>query len=306
MARLTQELDLDEETAAKIFPLMNRHEERVTALGDERARTLHELAQAVHEGRKDGLPALLDKLLDLEHQIHDADEATHKRVREVLTPEQAVKFFLFHEHFQEEVLGLLQDAHSKDGVAQKVERLCRDVEAKKDGPPEHVMPALAELHRISRDLARASSQPELVLEIDRRLRAFHDGGLAFPDTVAALEIDGQDMNHALGAHHLDEAALIVERINTTVEKDLQGFGVPAQPHVDRWRHQMQGMEKRAMAEIDKALAVDPTQASLWVARARVRVLLGDLDGARADATRARELDPTNAGAKAILESMGIR
>ncbi|MBI3723819.1 hypothetical protein HY251_07700, partial [bacterium] len=36
MARLTQILDLDDATAAKLFPALNRHDEQVAALAEER------------------------------------------------------------------------------------------------------------------------------------------------------------------------------------------------------------------------------------------------------------------------------
>src|SRR5579872_6730004 len=61
MARLTQELDLDEATAAKLFPLVNRHDEKVSALAEERIQTVHKLDEALHADKED--PAALTALL---------------------------------------------------------------------------------------------------------------------------------------------------------------------------------------------------------------------------------------------------
>src|SRR5438874_12384531 len=40
MARLTQELDLDEAGAAKLFPLLNRHDEKVTGFAEQRGQAM--------------------------------------------------------------------------------------------------------------------------------------------------------------------------------------------------------------------------------------------------------------------------
>src|SRR5579883_603366 len=115
MARLTQELDLDEATAAKLFPLVNRHDEKVSGILEDRAKALKELAGAIHDDKNDAFGPLLDKVADCEKAIHEADETVHKKVRDVLTPKQMAQFLLFHEKFQEEVRGLLEDSKHEKG-----------------------------------------------------------------------------------------------------------------------------------------------------------------------------------------------
>lgn len=111
MARLTQVLELDDATAAKLFPLLNKDDEKLGSLADEREETLRQLSALVHPGAKDPeatvLNPLLDKLLDLERQMHETGGASHKKVREVLTPQQFARFVLFSERFHEEVRELL-------------------------------------------------------------------------------------------------------------------------------------------------------------------------------------------------------
>ena len=52
----------------------------------------------------------------------------------------------------------------------------------------------------------------------------------------------------------------------------------------------------ARVELDRAIELDPLLASAWAYRAGVRSMLGDLDGAFADAAHALELDPDSADA----------
>jgi len=77
---------------------------------EDRAKAMHALAVAVKDGNTDALDALMDKILAAEKAVHEADDATHAKVREILTPAQAAKFFLFHEKFHDEVKMLLGDA----------------------------------------------------------------------------------------------------------------------------------------------------------------------------------------------------
>ncbi len=49
----------------------------------------------------------------------------------------------------------------------------------------------------------------------------------------------------------------------------------------------------ALAEVDAAIALDPTRVTLWCLRADVREMRGDLAGARADYERAVEVDPSS-------------
>jgi tetratricopeptide (TPR) repeat protein len=270
MARLTQELDLDEATCAKLFPVINRHDEKVSGLAEERGKTLQGMAEALHSGGADKIPAALDRLADLEHQIHEADEATHKKVREVLTPEQAAKFFLFHEHFHEEVRAMLEEAHRGEVPAPP------GVPGGPGGPgaPEHRVHAILDgmghaVHEKKYDEALDLFE-QLHHLLDEEIKAPADN----PASAHADELLGQviaDADHAI-AQNPGDAAWWVRRARAKL---------------------LRGDAAGAIADTTHALELDPTQVWAWLVRAHARVSLGDLHGARADVQKAVELDPTN-------------
>jgi len=267
MARLTQELDLDEAGCAKLFPVINRHDEKVNALAEERGKTLHGMAEALQSKATDGLPALLDKLQDLEHQIHEADEATHKKVREVLTPEQAAKFFLFHEHFQEEVRALIEDAHRGEGTpAETHARIALETMAKAvhDEKFDEAFSLFEELHSI----------------LENDLKAPPEN----PFAQHATELMGQ----------------VIASATRSIEKD------PAQPQLWLNRARARGLNgdfAGSIADATRAIELDPRLGLAWQVRAAARVGLGDFDGALADVQKTIELDPTNQGAQQMKKNI---
>jgi Spy/CpxP family protein refolding chaperone len=201
MARLTQELDLDEGTAAKLFPLVNRHDEKVSGLLEDRAKALKELAGAVHDDKNDAFGPLLDKIADCEKAIHEADETVHKKVRDVLTPRQMAQFLIFHEKFQEEVRGLLEDSkHEKaprapgepdiEGMLHKAEACARD---------DRIDDALMILGKAI-DIAPKEVAPHLMRAKLRMSRKDVDGAIA--DAKAAVELAPGKSDPVLFLAHL--------------------------------------------------------------------------------------------------------
>jgi hypothetical protein len=115
MARLTQELDLDEATAAKLFPAINHQDERSVQIAEEHAKQMRKLDELCHKSdTKDAdFTPVLDALFAARKQMHELEDELHGKVRAILTPAQMAKFVLFHEHFGDEVREMLhgEEAH---------------------------------------------------------------------------------------------------------------------------------------------------------------------------------------------------
>ncbi|WP_294250381.1 tetratricopeptide repeat protein [uncultured Sphingomonas sp.] len=77
---------------------------------------------------------------------------------------------------------------------------------------------------------------------------------------------------------------------TSVEADVPttsaGFVTRARAFVDR------GMREAALADYDRAVALDPNNVYAWSNRAMTRIQAGDLAGAKADLAKADAVDPT--------------
>lgn len=272
MARLTQELDLDEAGCAKLFPVINRHDEKVSGLSEERMKTLQGMAEALHGGGADKLPALLDKLADFEHQIHEADETTHKKLREVLTPEQAAKLFLFHEHFHDEVRAMLEEAHR--GEAPGMPGMPGGPPGPGPGAPEH------RVHELLQGMGHAVREKKYdeALDLFDQLRHLLDEEIKAPADNPAIahanELLGQvvsDADHAIEQNPRDTAWWVRRARLKVLRGDAAG----------------------AIADATRAMELDPTLVWGWLVRAHARVALGDLEGARSDVAHAVELDPRN-------------
>jgi hypothetical protein len=116
MARLTQELDLDDATAAKLFPLINKIDDRGAELAESRGKVLRKLDELSRKKDADSkeIDAALDEVTEISKKAHALDEELHAKARAILTPAQMAKFILFHEHFQDEMHGVIKGARDEE------------------------------------------------------------------------------------------------------------------------------------------------------------------------------------------------
>ncbi len=96
MWQITEELKLDEATAAQVFPLLARVEDQQRKVGKEYVGILgtlrHEIANPAPDNAK--LSALVDKLLDIRIRRRVLEDERVMSIRKVLTPVQQAKLFL--------------------------------------------------------------------------------------------------------------------------------------------------------------------------------------------------------------------
>ena len=97
MWKLTEELKLDQATAAKVFPVLADFDERGRALGRERgdiAREFHALAPPDKAPDNQKLKPLIERLLVNQQKRNALDEERFKALRPALTPVQQAKILL--------------------------------------------------------------------------------------------------------------------------------------------------------------------------------------------------------------------
>lgn len=90
--RLTEELALDEATAAKVFPLLTKYDQQADALAAERMALNKELRQEPKDARV--LDDLIRRALANRRATVDLEERRIRELRGVLTPVQTARFLV--------------------------------------------------------------------------------------------------------------------------------------------------------------------------------------------------------------------
>lgn len=93
-ALLTTELQLDEQTAAKLFPVLSKYDDRFVALLRDNADLRKQAQDAYQRGDDKALDALIDKIVANQRARWDTEAARFADVRKVLTPQQAARIFV--------------------------------------------------------------------------------------------------------------------------------------------------------------------------------------------------------------------
>jgi hypothetical protein len=112
LLRMTQVLDLDEQQAALLYPLVNRIEKEKLALTRRAGARLRELRSLLQDEEPDiqEMQGLIGEIHALHGQIKGKDEELQNFVDENLTVEQQAKFLIFFQDFNRYLREKLQEA----------------------------------------------------------------------------------------------------------------------------------------------------------------------------------------------------
>jgi septal ring factor EnvC (AmiA/AmiB activator) len=103
--QLTEELDLDQETIAKLFPAMKEaDDDRWRIESDNRALT-RKMNRLMEKKRPDpdGLNRLLDQLQSNGMELARVEDRHLTKIRSILSPEDSVRYLMFQIRFQREL-----------------------------------------------------------------------------------------------------------------------------------------------------------------------------------------------------------
>lgn len=109
--KLTEELDLSEEQAARFFPIMNELENQLEEIHQERRQTLEKLGDLVWKADADAgkINEQLDQLEVLAQKQIELRKQFRKDVSDVLDPAQMGKMVLFNHQFPAVVRDMIQE-----------------------------------------------------------------------------------------------------------------------------------------------------------------------------------------------------
>lgn len=103
--QLTEELDLDQETSAKLFPAMKETDDSRWRIESENRAIMGEIARLIREKRPETarLNTLLDRLQANRMDLARVEDRHLTRVRGILSPEDFVRYLMFQIRFQRQI-----------------------------------------------------------------------------------------------------------------------------------------------------------------------------------------------------------
>jgi Spy/CpxP family protein refolding chaperone len=115
--RLTEELKLDEKTAAKFFPLLSSLAQRRNELMRENMEAERELRLYLEAGKPDEkkIKAALDRLENIHRETAKLAEKEIDITKAHLTVEQQARYYLFQQDFQREMREMISGARGGMG-----------------------------------------------------------------------------------------------------------------------------------------------------------------------------------------------
>ncbi len=111
MYALTEALELDEATAAKLFPYLRSGDETIHQLHDERRthrRALHRMMKSEEVNAK-ALDKHIEALERLEIELARAKAEQIRGLKPILSPEQRLRFVVVQERFERRMRGMLRE-----------------------------------------------------------------------------------------------------------------------------------------------------------------------------------------------------
>jgi len=108
--KLTQALDLDEQTAIKLAAYLKDKDAERMEINAQRGRTAREIKEFLDGGATEDARAqeLLTSAIELETQVHDMERELILGLAGVLTPTQQLQFVLANREFDREIREMIR------------------------------------------------------------------------------------------------------------------------------------------------------------------------------------------------------
>jgi Spy/CpxP family protein refolding chaperone len=115
MWKLTEELNLTEETGTKLFPILHKYDEKRMELHKERRNTMNELRKALKDEATtdEAIEAAMDKWEKSAFAEFDLMRQQREELKGVLSPRQQAKFVLFQRKFHREIRKIISEARER-------------------------------------------------------------------------------------------------------------------------------------------------------------------------------------------------
>lgn len=114
---LVDQLEIDVDQAAVLFPLLSQHHRKMKELRVQRKQAARDLRHILgRESPKDSeLLAAMEKVVDLDLRLRVADEEFKKGLEGHLTVRQRAKLVLFSDHFRRDLREIVEGMRASEG-----------------------------------------------------------------------------------------------------------------------------------------------------------------------------------------------
>jgi hypothetical protein len=128
MWKLTEELDLTEETWVKLFPILRKYDEKWIKLREERRNSIKQLRKALKDKAisDQEIEAAIDSVAQHAEAMSELLRQQNGELKGILSPRQRAKFILFQRRFQREIRTIIAEARERKSKARRNDRLRRD------------------------------------------------------------------------------------------------------------------------------------------------------------------------------------
>jgi|Deesub1362A_J573_1020465.scaffolds.fasta_scaffold00882_13 Spy/CpxP family protein refolding chaperone len=113
MWRLTKALDLDEATASRLFPLLNRYDKKRYRIEKAVRKDMRDLKRALDSRRMDELQEILQRIEDRHRELQRLNDEERAELKRILTPEQQARYLLFQYRFKRELREMIEKARRR-------------------------------------------------------------------------------------------------------------------------------------------------------------------------------------------------
>lgn len=115
MWRLTEDLDLDEQTGSKLFPLLRHYEEKRRELAREREELLFALKGLLKSGKpqEERLRSLMKEWDEIRTKEQELNRKEKEDMKGILSIEQQAKYLIFQQEFMKEMRRMIADVREK-------------------------------------------------------------------------------------------------------------------------------------------------------------------------------------------------
>ncbi len=138
--RLTSELNLDEPTARKLFPVLHAFQVRRSQLRSECNRIEKKLALELRNEQRNGekIKSLIEAYKQNELKKYELYQEEARKLEDVLTPRQYAQYILFAERFNLELQYIFREAlgRNKPSVPSNVQEPSENGSAETASPPK--------------------------------------------------------------------------------------------------------------------------------------------------------------------------
>ena len=113
--KLTEALDLDEATAVKLFPLINKYDKKKFAIERSIRKDMKKLRKTVDTASPDELKELIRKIEENHRELQAINSAQFEELKAVLPVRKVAKFLIFQQDFSREIRKIIREAKQKKG-----------------------------------------------------------------------------------------------------------------------------------------------------------------------------------------------